>query len=92
MASTCVWSRIDHRHHARFAEFHFRVDFGDHVVTGIALAGSAWIAGLREEVWDDAMKSDIVVPTVLREEDERIYCGGRFVRKELNDYLAFFGV
>lgn len=92
LASACVGSRVDHRHYAGFVERQRGKDFGDHVITGVALACSAWVAGLREEIGDDAMKCDAVVPSVLREEDERVDRGGRFVCEQLNDYISFFGV
>jgi len=92
LASAGVRSRVDHRHHTGAVELQRRIDLGDHVIAGIAFAGAARVAGLREEIGDHAMKCDVIIPAVTCEKDKRVHCGGRFICKELDNHVAFFGV
>ena len=61
LATVSPWAGICHRKYARFVVPSVGVELVTEFVSGIAGACSGRVAALRHEVWDHAVKGNVVV-------------------------------
>ena len=88
LASTGIWSRVDHGNHPGFIECEAWGNLGDDIIARGAFPRAARVASLREEIGNHAMKCDIVIPAVARKKNKRVNRDGRLIGKSLKDNVA----